>query len=113
MVHEFKGRATWRAFLETLVVADNEGGTISPGGAAQMLGITRQRVHDIVNERPDVRAWAYYTDRDNKARVFEISVPDILRWGVRTGRLKSEEDLGLEWQGLKLQLRQILANVGS
>lgn len=110
MVTEFRGRAKWREFLEVMRVADDQGGTISPGGASQMLGITRQRVHEVVNERPDVRAWAYYSERDRTARNFEISVPDLLKWAVRVGRIRSEEDLGLDWPGLKLQVRQILAN---
>lgn len=108
MVVEFKGRENWRAFLDELQAQDERGGTISPNGAAMMLGVTRQRVQDLVNANANIRAYAYYDHGDWRARVYEVSVPDLLFWAVRSGRIQSEEDLGLPWEGLKLQVRRLL-----
>ena len=86
------------------------GGTISPGGAGALLGITRQRVYTIAQDHADVRAWAFYEEKGQKAEVFEIAVEDLLRWAVRRGRIKSEADLGLPWSRAKETLARVLQN---
>ena len=107
MVEEFRGRERWSDFLNTLVEADREGGTISPGGAGILLGVSRQRTYELVQTFPDVRAWAFYEGNTRQATVYEISIRDLLRWGVRVGRIRSEADLGYQSD----KVREILAEV--
>lgn len=107
MVEEFRGRDKWSDFLNTLVEADREGGTISPGGGGILLGVSRQRVYELVQTFRDVRAWAFYEGNTRQATVYEVSIRDLLRWGVRSGRIQGEADLGYR----SPKVREILAEV--
>ena len=56
-----------------------EGGTVSPGGAAAELGITRQGVHDLISRRK-LRAWIYRRRAGNPATYIEIPWEDVKRY---------------------------------
>lgn len=113
MVQAYRGREQWRAYLEQLEQADEEGGTLSPGGAALLLRVSRQRVLELCETHADIRAWAYYETWGKQAVAYEVSVPDLLRWAVRVGRVRSIEDLGLPWPKVEKVLDGLLQNVGA
>lgn len=115
MVIEFRGRAQFREFLDTVARVEEEGGTISPGGAAALLRVSRQRIHKLIHDNPSVRAWTYaenwlaqaLTDRGLSSLVYiEISVRDLVRYGVRRGRLDSAADSGIWFPHLEDEIRQ-------
>ena len=109
MVMEFSGRDQFGECLEALQKADAEGGTLSPGGASMLLGVSRQRVLALVETHDDIRAWLYYERWGKQAHLYEISVPDLIRWAVRAGQFRSEEDLGLQWKHLREMVRKTIA----
>ena len=79
------------------VVGQVEGGTVSPGGAAAILRISRQSVHELM-DKGKVRSWVHYPDAFaafRRAGYVYISVRDLVEYGVRSGRIKSHEDVGL------------------
>lgn len=86
VIIEFRGRERWREYLERLEQADDEGGTLSPGGASRLLKVSRQRVNTLVETNPGIRAWAYYEDWSRHVVSLEISVPDLCAWLVQQGR---------------------------
>ena len=104
-VTEFRGRQAFHAWLEA--VDQVEGGTISPGGGAQLLGYTRQAIHNLIT-RGHVRAWVFYEDRVKPATYIEIAVRDLLAHGVRTGRIRSEDDCGVRFPSLSSELKELL-----
>ncbi len=109
MLIEYRGRERWGEFLAVVQQANDEGGTISPGGGGRLLGVARQRIYSLVGDHPEVRAWAFYERRDSRyAEVYEVSVEDLLRWAVRLGRIRTEADLGLSWERVKDILRGVL-----
>jgi hypothetical protein len=86
----FRGRGQFDDYLVAL--RSVEGGTISPGGAAIMLGYTRQRIWQLVKSG-ELRAWVFYEERSTAAIYAEIAVEDVIRYGIKMGRIKSAEDL--------------------
>ena len=108
MVIEFYGRDEWSEYLKAVEAEDQVGGTASPGTAGALLGVSRQRIQQIVDSFPDVRAWLYYERKGRQSAMYEVSVRDLLRWAVRSGRIQSEEDLRLPWARAKETLREVL-----
>ena len=51
-----------------------------------MLGITRQRINQVIREQEDVRAWAFYEGRFERAGYLEIAVNDLLRVEIVAAR---------------------------
>ena len=83
----FEGLEEREAFNEC--VRNVEGGTISPGGAAILLGVSRQMVHKLINTGR-VRAWSYFYRAAARPEI-EISVRDLVRYGIATGRATLED----------------------
>ena len=109
MVFEYRGRERWGEFLRTVEEANERDGTISPGGAGRLLGVSRQRVYQIVQENQDVRAWAFFEHWSTRqAEVYEIAVRDLLRWAVRIGRVTSVDDLGWRFPRSEQLLQEVL-----
>ena len=75
-----------------------------------MLGITRQRINQVIREQEDVRAWAFYEGRFERAGYLEIAVNDLLRYGRRQGLIQTDQDLpyvGREWAKRLTEERQM------
>jgi hypothetical protein len=109
MLTEYRGRERWAEFLAVVQQANDEGGTVSPGGAGMLVGVKRQRIYEIVRDHADVRAWSFYGNvTDRQAEVYEVSVEDLLRWAVRLGRIRTEADLGLPWERTRELLQKVL-----
>jgi hypothetical protein len=99
----FEGRD---ALIEMADACRNiEGGTVSPGGASAILGVSRQMIHKLV-EKGELRCWAirempYWTvaliEMDFSKRIvyMSISVHDVVRYGIRVGRLQKKSDMRL------------------
>jgi hypothetical protein len=110
MVKKYVGRENWGEFLRVVERATEEDGTLSPGGASRLVGVSRQRVCMIVDTHEEVRAWAFYESKLHRhAEVYEINVRDLLRWAVKVGRVQSEEDLGVPFPRIKELLAEVLA----
>lgn len=92
MIYEYRGHGMKEEFFRS--VAEVAGGTVSPGGAVQLLRISRQYV-DKLMMMPEVRAWVLYEGRISRASIVEISIRDLIRYGYRVGRLKNITDIGL------------------
>lgn len=106
MIYIYTGKQKQQYFSDLLQV---EGGTISPGGAAQMLGVTRQRASQLP-ESQEIRAWAYYPEFSRHAALLEISVRDILAYGIRIGRFKEFTDVGLGFPALQEEFERLKGN---
>jgi len=84
------------------VVGEVEGGTVSPGGAAAILRISRQSVHELL-QKGKARSWVHYPDELaslRRAGYVYISVRDLVEYGVRVGRITCREDVGLVGEGI-------------
>lgn len=97
MVREFVGQGEYAAFLKASVEA---GSCISPGGGAMLLGVSRQRIREIAEEHPDVRAFVYRPGPGQRAREFDICVRDLVRYGIRNGRVRPS-DFGMMLQDVR------------
>ena len=97
----YRGREEWGKYLAELErINETEGGTVSPGGGATMLGYTRQMINYLVKNE-GVRAWAYSEGIHRRATYMEVSVWDLIAHGIKTGRLKGPEDVALKFPRLK------------
>lgn len=86
-VRVFVGRdrqAEFRRYWEQFA-AEHEG-TISPGGAAAALGVTRQMVHKLIAQGK-LRAVVYCDRPGGKAGYIEVSVRDVKERMRERGRL--------------------------
>lgn len=117
MVYKYVGSQQMGKFLDDVrSVADNDI-MVSPAGAAALLGLSRQRIHQILDEREDVRAWAFYEQHrrllrtELKQAYMYLSVADLLRYGLRTGRIETSEDLGLALVGVEELLDNVKAEL--
>ena len=110
MVERIHGYEKRKLFDELL--AEVEGGVISPGGASRILGVTRQAVLKLI-DGPHVRAWAYYYDFGPQADYVEISVRDLVRYGVRTGRIAKVEDCAFRPHNLAEEIEAAKAELQS
>jgi hypothetical protein len=91
---DFHGREQFKDFLHT--VERVQGNTISPGGAAILLGYTRQRVHQLISEGV-VRSWRYFESyRDKRPSYEEVSLRDLILHALRLDKVRSVEDLGMQ-----------------
>lgn len=105
MLYKYVGEDEQQAFHEEIARLIGEGLVMfSPGGAANAVGLSRQRIHQLIeDDRFGIRAWAYYEDRRRTFRKPQqtltymlVSMPDLLRYVVSTGRIESQDDLGVE-----------------
>jgi hypothetical protein len=88
---EFIGREQKKLFWDSMNAIP--GGGISPGGAAILLGVSRQRVADLIYTHPEVRAWVYRERPGQQAVYIEISITDLLRYGLKLGRFQVGDTL--------------------
>jgi hypothetical protein len=89
---EFRGRYQWESYLEA--VRQVESGTISPGGATRLLRCSRQYIWELIG-KGEVRAWAYYEEYAKKMSYVELSLVDLIVYGLRVGRIKQAVDIPL------------------
>ena len=84
---------------------------ISPGGAAILLGVSRQYVWELVKTPTrNVRAWCYYDGIfRQRLEIAHISVRDLVRAGVRSGRVQSINDLGFRSPEVQRILDYVMA----
>ena len=104
MKTHFEGFEEEEAYHECLRAV--EGGTISPGGAGILLGMSRQRIHVLMSEGT-LRAWRWYERPDSKPEI-EVSVRDLVTHGVKTGRLRTLEDCGYRAEIVRVELERSL-----
>ena len=103
-VSKFRGRENFQAYLEALGQVD--GGTVSPGGAAALLGVSRQGIDRLI-EFGHLRAWEFYEGWPKPRVTYrEISARDLIRYGVRTGKIESDEGSNLGFPGLAEEIEQ-------
>lgn len=89
-VHIYKGRERFHAYLDA--VRSYEGATVSPGGAAAILGVTRQRIHQLM-KAGRLESWLFYDgERGNRPSYCEISVADCHQYVKECGRGMTEEE---------------------
>jgi len=69
-------------------------GLVSPGGVALILGVSRQRVHQII-ARDEIDAYVFYESENKPFSFCEIPVYQVIRYGVSVGRINSTADIGL------------------
>lgn len=103
MVIEFRGREQKAAYLQAVTDEERDGlGTISPGGAGTMVGVSRQRIYELMNSNfSGVRTWFYFEGDTRQATYIDVSILDLLRWAVRVGRIQAGDDLpyvGRRWE---------------
>lgn len=82
-VRVFVGRERFRDYLEAVQAV--EGGTISPGGAAQRLHCSRQFVHKLCS-RGRLRAWMFYEAGHDRADYVEIAAVDVEAYAEKYGK---------------------------
>jgi hypothetical protein len=70
--HVYSGRERFKDWLKD--VAEVPGGTISPGGAVQMMGCSRQNVHRLMREGK-IECWTYC--ERGRAHYVEISITSV------------------------------------
>jgi len=88
---EFHGLDEKDDYLQTVMTV--EGGTLSPGGAASLLRMSREGIWQLIR-RGQVRTWMYFDGRTKQPAMIDVSIRDLVRHGVRTGRIKSYADVG-------------------
>jgi hypothetical protein len=94
----FRGRKHFAEYWEA--IKDVEGGTISPGGVAQILRMTRQGAFYLLKHRK-FRAWEYYEEYNKLPSYVEVSVLDVVRYAIEAGTITQASDISLvpdkEW----------------
>lgn len=101
-VTKFKGRENFQAYMDALAQVD--GGTISPGGAAALLRLTRQGVDRLIDSG-HLRVWEFYEGAWLPRVAYrEISVRDLVRYGVRSGRIRSRADCSISFPTLEQEI---------
>lgn len=100
----FRGRENFQAYLDA--VRQVEAGTVSPGGAGMILGVSRQGIDKLI-ETGHLRAWLFYEGWPKPRCTYkEISVRDLIEYGVRTGRIESKADCGLGFPHLEEEINR-------
>ncbi len=100
-MHVYTGANEYQRFKEDTAKAMAEGDVLmSPGGAAAVVGVSRQRLHQLAQDGV-IQAWVYHEERrrllgpsKKELTYMDVSMADVLRWGLRTGRLVPDADLG-------------------
>lgn len=110
-VTKFKGRENFQAYLNA--VGQVEAGTISPGGAAAVLRVSRQAIDSLI-EAGHLRCWQFYEGWPKPRCTYkEIAVRDLIEWGVRTGKIQSKADCALSFPHLEEEINRARLIVSS
>lgn len=104
----FRGRNQFQSYLQA--VESVEGGTVSPGGAALIMGFSREGVWDMIR-RGAVRSWTFYEDWSARPDYVEVSIRDLVEWGVQRGRIRSYRDCHMASELLRKEVERALAKV--
>lgn len=88
-------------------VAAVDGGTVSPGGAGALLRCTRQNIWKLIAQG-QVRVWQYFDGRTTLPEMVDVSVRDLLVYGIRTGRITKPGDVGLGGRLIEQQVEELL-----
>ncbi len=113
-MHVYTGADEYQRFKEDTAKALSEGDVLmSPGAAAAVVGVSRQRLHQLTQDGV-IEAWVYHEERRRLFGPFrkeltymDVSMSDVLRWGLKSKRLDPDADLG----SFTLALGKILATV--
>lgn len=108
----FVGLDEREQYFETLQQV--EGGTLSPGGAAAVLRVSRQGIWDLI-DRGKLRVWYHYesaADQRKRRGFIEVSLRDVVEHGVRVGRIRQYEDVGLYGELVRREVERALAVAG-
>jgi hypothetical protein len=89
---EFVGVDERPAYLD--LIRSMEGGTCSPGSAAAILRVSRERIHALMRAGL-VRHWRYFSSPGTLPDMIDISIRDLVTYGVSTGRIQGQEDVGI------------------
>lgn len=76
-VHVYQGREKANDYHAAVMAVEE--GTISPGGAADRLGCSRQYVHKLIN-LGKLETWVYYERRGTRATGIDIAYRDVLKY---------------------------------
>ena len=103
-VTKFRGRENFRAYLDA--VGQVDGGTVSPGGAAAILRVTRQGIDRLIDSG-HLRVWEFYEGWPKPRVTYrEISVRDLITYGVRTGKIETPADCALAFPRLTEEIER-------
>lgn len=96
-MHEYRGREHFDEYVNA--IRSTECGTISPGGAGALIKTSRQWVHNLIN-RNLLETWVFYESyAPKRAAYIEVSVKDLILYGVAMGKIRKKDDLGLGFPG--------------
>lgn len=91
-LHKYYAEEDHARFLRDVV--DNAP-TVSPGGVTQLLKCSREFVHQLI-EAEQVETWVEYSGfLRRRASQIEVSVLDVVRYGLKSGRITKHSILGL------------------
>lgn len=90
-MHIWRGDECYEEYRAAYQAA--EGLTISPGGAAAILRMSRQAVWWLARSG-HVRCWVLYASKGTRPMYAEFSIQDLLLWGFETGRLNRDSRVG-------------------
>ena len=115
MIHKYIGEEELQDFHDAIGKQMEAGvTTMSPGGAASFFRVSRQRIHQILNEREDVRAWAYYEVRGRLFRAPEvvlaymyISIDDLFVYGFNIGKFRNIDEMGMLPFGFDMLIERV------
>jgi hypothetical protein len=108
----FVGLDEREQYFEALHQVD--GGTLSPGGAAAVLRVSRQGIWDLI-DRGKLRVWYHYestADQRRRRGFIEVSLRDVVEHGVRMGRIRQYEDVGLYGELVRREVERALVLSG-
>ena len=106
-IRVWRGRHQFNEFLDA--IRAEPFGTVSPGGACQILEVSRQAVHKMINKpNPDVTSYWFYEYPWSQRPGIEVSVADVVIYAYRTGRLKLDDSVPLS---MGLKVREVVDNI--
>jgi hypothetical protein len=93
MLHQFIGPAALPAFWDA--VAALRGRVLSASGATFVLRCSYEALHRLI-EDGELEAWAYLPEAGVRPQHSMVSVPSLVRHGIRAGifRTARDRDLG-------------------
>jgi hypothetical protein len=92
MLNTFTGPADLRDFWEA--VTAQRGRIVSPGAASVVLRCSFEQIYRII-EDGELEAWVYCPAEGRPALHYMVSIPSLVRYGIRTGHFHSAQDRDL------------------